>query len=111
MKKKYNEFIEENVNLEKLIRMLDKDKDGILSMHEMRTLLSVSLHTPPGVNEDRAAAILAQNASDQIPPIPAMHLREVSVRVSRTLNNTRRPAAAFGPTLRRIREKFRRLGC
>ena len=41
MKKNYIRFVDENVNIKKLIQTLDTDMDKVLSKGEFRALLSV----------------------------------------------------------------------
>ena len=43
MTKKYNKYVIDNVNVWKLIRKFDKNKDEILDESEIQILLSVSI--------------------------------------------------------------------
>ncbi len=45
LRKKFSDFVQENINIESLIRLSDKEKDRVLTPKAMRRLISVSL--PP----------------------------------------------------------------
>jgi hypothetical protein len=46
LRKKFNDFVLENVNIESLIRLSDKEKDRVITPKAMRRLISVSQTHP-----------------------------------------------------------------